>query len=231
MSDHRSATRAASHEEVAALIPWFVNETLAERDRVRVEEHLLVCAGCREELALERRIREAMRADGPLEFMPAASLNRLRSRLDEQSVERDPQTAAELRGRPLRRRQWLTAASFAGAMAAAVLWAGHWNASPSRPGAPVFHTVTDSVPHAPGEVVRAVFVPTITLVDLQALLDEAQLRIIAGPSEAGVYSLAARSTMPVSTSLALLRRHATVRFAESTEPPAPDPAVRAGTTP
>jgi hypothetical protein len=51
---------------------------------------------------------------------------------------------------------------------------------------------------------------------LQAILDEAQLRIISGPTEAGVYSLAANSNRPVTVSLSLLRRHASVRFAEST---------------
>jgi hypothetical protein len=61
-----------------------------------------------------------------------------------------------------------------------------------------------------------VFSPNITLVELQSLLDEAQLRIISGPSEAGVYSLAAKSNLPVSKSLALLRQHAAVRFAEGT---------------
>ncbi|MEA3197038.1 MAG: hypothetical protein QOF32_1090, partial [Gammaproteobacteria bacterium] len=72
--------------------------------------------------------------------------------------------------------------------------------------------------HAPGEVIRAVFSPTITLVELQAILDEAQLRIVSGPTEAGVYSLAANSSRPVISSLALLRGHTKVRFAEGTEP-------------
>jgi hypothetical protein len=53
-------------------------------------------------------------------------------------------------------------------------------------------------------------------VELQAILDEAQLRIVSGPTEAGVYSLAANSDRPVTDSLSLLRRHASVRFAEST---------------
>jgi hypothetical protein len=67
-----------------------------------------------------------------------------------------------------------------------------------------------------------VFAPTITLIELQAILDEAELRIVSGPSEAGVYSLAAKSNRPVRSSLALLRQHPTVRFAEQTrEEPAP----------
>jgi hypothetical protein len=56
------------------------------------------------------------------------------------------------------------------------------------------------------------------LVELQAVLDEAGLRIVSGPTEAGVYSLAANSGRPVSASLASLRGHAKVRFAESIQP-------------
>ncbi|HEX9404189.1 MAG TPA: hypothetical protein VF917_07145, partial [Steroidobacteraceae bacterium] len=72
-------------------------------------------------------------------------------------------------------------------------------------------------PRPQGEVIRAVFSPTITLVELQAVLDEAQLRIVSGPTEAGVYSLAANSGRPVSASLASLRRDEKVRFAEITQ--------------
>jgi len=76
---------------------------------------------------------------------------------------------------------------------------------------------------------RAVFSPTLTLVELQRILDESQLRIISGPSEAGVYSLAANSRRTVGSSLALLRAHAEVRFAESTQTgPRPDAHAGAG---
>ena len=74
-------------------------------------------------------------------------------------------------------------------------------------------------------MIRAVFSPTITLVELQTILDEAQLRIVSGPTEAGVYSLASNSTCPVRESLALLRRHSAVRFAEGTLPE-PNQATR-----
>jgi anti-sigma factor RsiW len=218
MSEQRSVTRASDHERIAALLPWYVNETLNDAARAKVEEHLLGCAACRGDLALERRIRAGLSVDGPLEFMPAASLNRLRGMLDKEAVTAPVNAPEQGPPRRLHHWQWLTAASFAGALAAAgLLTAGHWlTASGSRTSA--YHTVTDSAPHPRDEVVRAVFVPTITLVELQALLDEAQLRIISGPTEAGVYSLAAKSNLPIGTSLALLRRHRTVRFAESVEP-------------
>jgi hypothetical protein len=121
--------------------------------------------------------------------------------------------------------QRLAAASIAVlAVAISLVSADNWYRLRGRELAADYHTVTTSVPRPSNEIIRAVFSPTITLVELQAILDEAQLRIISGPTEAGVYSLAANSDRPVNSSLALLRQHGAVRFAESTqlgEPRAP----------
>ena len=102
------------------------------------------------------------------------------------------------------------------AVALGLLAADRWMQLRAPATQPDYYTVTSAAPRPQGEVIRAVFAPSITLVELQSILDEAQLRIISGPTEAGVYSLAAKSSRPVSSSLALLREHAKVRFAEST---------------
>jgi hypothetical protein len=83
---------------------------------------------------------------------------------------------------------------------------------------PNYRTVTRTAARPAGEVIRAVFAPSITLVELQSILDESQLRIVSGPTEAGVYSLASNSTLTVRASLAMLRQHSAVRFAEGTQP-------------
>jgi hypothetical protein len=111
--------------------------------------------------------------------------------------------------------QGLMAASLAVlAVALSLLAAGRWTQYGARAAAPAYKTVTVSVPRAPNEVIRAVFSPALTLSELQDILDEAQLRIVSGPTEAGVYSLAASSSRPVNASLLSLRGHASVRFAE-----------------
>ena len=209
--------------KVFELFPWYLNGTLCEPDRQRVDEHMRLCAACRDQLDRERDIYRSMSAEPSLEFMPA-SFSRLQARLDALSPERPgasepsvPRSAS--RHQTSRRRgavPWprLAAASIAilalGAFVSADRWM-HFRGRPSE-----YRTVTTSAPRAPDEVIRAVFSPAITLVELQAILDEAQLRIISGPTEAGVYSLAANSGRPVTVSLSLLRRHASVRFAEST---------------
>jgi hypothetical protein len=219
LSNQRANEAATEHQAVALLIPWYVNDTLDDGERSRIEAHLTGCAACREDLALEQRIYHGVSADSAVEYMPAASLNRLREKLDGKPVvDAQVSMSAQMpRRRRLRHWRGLTAASIiVMAVAIGVLAADRWRQDGGRHAAPLFYTVTNDAARSPDEVVRAVFSPNITLVELQALLDEAQLRIISGPSEAGVYSLAARSNLPVSKSLALLRQHATVRFAEGT---------------
>jgi hypothetical protein len=210
------------HEEVTALIPWYVNGSLGEHERQRLDTHLPLCANCRDALAQERRVYQGVSVEPAVEYIPAASLKRLHARLDSLDATASGAvpgavSAAEARGRRAIPWQGLMAASVA-VMAVALSWlaADRWTQSRTR--APSYFTVTTAAPHVPGEVIRAVFAPTITLTELQAILDAAQLRIVAGPTEAGVYSLAAISRRPVSSSLALLRQHSDVRFAEGTQP-------------
>jgi len=91
--------------------------------------------------------------------------------------------------RPLRRGlpwQGLMAASVAVmAVALGFLAADRWLQNRARAASPDYYTVTTPKPRAPNEVIRAVFSPDVTLIELQAILDEAQLRIVSGPTEAG----------------------------------------------
>jgi hypothetical protein len=255
MTDNHRSQGLQEHRDISAVLPWYVNDSIGESERQRVDSHLERCANCREDLARELRVFQGMNVETPIEYMPAASLKRLQARLDGISVAdagitagdsaagddratggspaaSDGRTATDGRpaiGNPSRRpAAWmgLMAASVAVmAVALSLLATDRWMQFRARSSAPDYYTVTTSTPRAPDVVIRAVFSPAITLVELQSLLDEAQLRIVSGPTEAGVYSLAANSRRPVTSSLALLRAHAAVRFAESTQP-----RVEAGTT-
>jgi uncharacterized membrane protein YidH (DUF202 family) len=170
-------------------------------------------------LAAQVRICAAIEAQPAIDYMPVASLKRLQARLDAQaesaSTLAPPQEKLTHR---LPQRSLMAASIAVMAVAVALLAADRWAQVEARLTPPNYRTVTSSAPRPQGEVIRAVFSPTITLVQLQAILDEAQLRIVSGPTEAGVYSLASNSTLPVRASLALLRQHSSVRFAEGTLP-------------
>jgi hypothetical protein len=217
----RTSERSLEHHEVSELIPWYVNARIGDGERQRVDAHLRVCAACRGELQLQQQVHAAMTADPGVEYIPAASLKRLNERLD--ALQADPDRPTR---RSIRWGQSMAASIVLMAAALGILGAGLWTHFQNRGSAAAYYTVSSPVPHAPQEVIRAVFAPATTLTELQAMLDEAQLRIVSGPTEAGVYSLAANSKRSVSSSLALLRAHAgAVRFADASgaaaEPDAP----------
>jgi hypothetical protein len=219
MTHNRRIENSAEHHEVSALLPWYVNETLGEVDRQRADAHLGICTACREDLAAQRRICEAIDAQPAIDYMPVASLKRLQARLD--TLAESHPTIAPVKEQPTQRlpwRGWMAASLAAMAVAVALLATNRWVPLEARLTQPKYRTVTNSAPRPQGEVIRAVFAPSVTLVELQTILDEAQLRIVSGPTEAGVYSLASNSTLTVRASLALLRQHSTVRFAEGTLP-------------
>jgi anti-sigma factor RsiW len=226
MTNNRRSENSAEHQEVSALIPWYVNGTLADPERHRVNVHVGSCAVCRDDLALHKRLFEGIDAQPALDYMPMASLKRLQARLDAAQAQTVSPPMSSLKpGRSDTRRVWMAASIAAMAVAIGLLAADRWVQFEVRAKQPNYRTVTTSSPRPQGEVIRAVFSPNITLVELQTILDEAQLKIVSGPTEAGVYSLASNSTLTVRSSLALLRRHSTVRFAERTllEPGSGDP--------
>jgi anti-sigma factor RsiW len=218
MTNNRRSENSAEHQEVSGLIPWYVNDTLSDTERQKVDAHVGSCAVCRDDLAVHKRILEGINAQPALDYMPMASLKRLQARLDAAQTQ-----AAAPPIQPLEPgrsdapwRGWMAASIAAMAVAIGLLAADRWVQFEARAKQPNYRTVTTAIPRPQGEVIRAVFSPSITLVELQTILDEAQLKIVSGPTEAGVYSLASNSTLTVRSSLALLRRHSTVRFAEET---------------
>lgn len=224
--NHPDSTWAAEHPQISELIPWYVNGTIGALDRQKLDTHFLTCDACRGEMLEERRMYEAMSADSGIEYMPAASFKRLQARIEQgesapDSAPRAPGSrlshAPEPSSRRRMSRRYLIAASIALAiLALSLVSTDKWYRLRGWGLPSPYQTVTTSTPRPPNEVIRAVFSPTITLIELQAILDEAQLRIVSGPTEAGVYSLAANTDRPVNSSLALLRHHSAVRFAEST---------------
>jgi len=221
MSYHQRIDYALEHQETAELIAWYVNGRISEFDRQRVHAHSHTCAVCREDILLERHVYRRMTVDAAVGHLPAASFKRLLARLDALDPEPSLRDAPALEQRRRGSLPWhgLLAASIAAiAVASSLLSVDRWVPVNVRMSPPNYYTLATPQARPPAEVIRAVFSPTVTLAELQAILGEAQLRIVSGPTEAGVYSLATTSGRPVSLSLSLLRQHTAVRFAEITQP-------------
>jgi anti-sigma factor RsiW len=221
---HPSAP-ANEHEDIWNLLPWLVNGRLSEADRRRVEAHLHLCNGCRDEYAAQRQIYEIIAADtAVVEQMPTSGLNKLRQRIESYEAANPVHSESDAAPRSSdRARVWrlpgrsIAACVVGVAVALSVSTALLWNRSQRNAGAN-YHTATTATSQPAGTVIRAVFAPAVTLSELQALLDDAHLRIVSGPTEAGVYSLAMTGSQPIDWSLGRLRQHDMVRFAETTGP-------------
>lgn len=211
--------RQDTHREFWDLIPWHVNGRIGEEDRRRLVSHLEACGACRTEWQLQRQIHRSMNEENGVEYIPSASLKLLQDKLCHPAGGSPPAAQpppAAVSGRT----PWQAAmAACVVITASALLLVAAALSSFGGHGAPAtYHTVTDPAPHAPTEVIRAVFSASMTLAELQDVLDRAGLQIVAGPTEAGVYSLASTDSRPNGRSLAQLRASAGVRFAESATP-------------
>ena len=213
---------ASCAEEAARLLPWYVTGRLAAADAERVEQHLGRCAICRRDLAHEREVRALLRSEARLEYAPQAGLAKTLARIDELGREapaagQAPQAAPPRRARAVR---WLAAAVVVQAVGLGVL--GGMLAGREAPdaGRADYATLSSGGAQVPGAAhLRAVFAPGLTLAELNGLLNARQLKIVGGPSDAGVYTLAAVAVPPrdgarLEATVAALRADPHVLFVE-----------------
>jgi anti-sigma factor RsiW len=227
-------------DEAALLLPWFVNGTLDGTDTRRVAAHLEHCPACRADVARLETVRTLLRSPAQVEYAPQAGLRRLLGRIDEDERRTrqrplppgaDP---APPRAAPGTRRhrfirpgalRWLAAATLAQAVAivAIVAVVASGALRPPATDAP-YRTLTAVADEGPR--LRAVFAPAMTVAELQELLRANQLVAVAGPSDAGVFTLALR--VPTATAdvqaavVTRLRADPRVRFAELQATAAPE---------
>jgi anti-sigma factor RsiW len=230
-----SSPTDTEHREVWNLLPWFVTGRLSDADRGRVEAHLQNCSECRDEYAVQRGVHAVVATDAAVEQIPTAGLNKLRRRIDDNETHRSPLMRPMVRRSSDRRRASrlragaIAASIFIVALSIGIPTARLWQNAAGPGDSPSYYTVTSNAPQPPTAVIRAVFAPHVTLSALQSLLVETHLRIVSGPTEAGVYSLAMSGTQSMEWSLERLRAREEVRFAEplsqSPTPPAASAAA------
>lgn len=192
----------ALHRRAWEAIPWLVNGRIDGAERAALASHLGECRDCREELALQQRLHDEL-ARAPTPAVDAdAGLARLWQRIDAQAA---MQPAAPARAWV----RWLAAAAVLEGVALAAL-IGASVATPE----PQYRTLSAPPPAAAPHAIRAVFAADLPLGELHRLLDAADLQIVAGPSEVGVYTLAPRPDARHDAALERLRADARVRFAE-----------------
>ena len=226
-----------AHGECWNLLPWIANESAAVKDVARVEAHLADCRECQEELEFQRQVRNAIRTEEAVVLAPQTSLQKLVQRIDtvadmDDEPEEAPAVAAELvavaRRGPTRWSRWLPIAAAVQSIAITGLLAALWSQSQSHEelNAGRYSVLTaPTATVARGPVIRVVFAGNVALDDMNRVLRSIDAQIIAGPSEAGVYTLGlsgggAANKSAVEKAIAQLRADGRVMFAE--------PAVASG---
>jgi len=184
------------HAEAWELLPWLVTGRLAPDDHARVTRHVDECEECRREVDLQAAIRAGLEGDSRVEYAPQPSYQKLMARIEEleRAAPEDDAPSAPAPSRrapPARIPRWLTGILVTqGAMAAAlVLLIGFQ--SFERFLAPSYQTLTSVEPSAAmrGNL-RVVLAPDVTVREFSALLGSVGARVVAGPSDAGAWTLA-----------------------------------------
>lgn len=188
---------------IAELLPWYVNDTLDESERVLVREHLDSCPDCRDNIKLLSQVRHAVRTESPAPLVPAPRTEELLAALDGHNHKH------ALRSRW----QWLAVASIVIVIGAASLLVGSRDdgrdggiGSPQQ-----FETATspaalDSINY----VVELHFVEDVDATARQALFDA----IDAGETESPVSDNTYRVTLALG-SLSLTELEGYIRDIES----------------
>jgi Putative zinc-finger len=227
--DNESPFSPARHRECWDQIAWIVNGTLAPHEYARIEAHLRACRECQDELGAQQRVRDAMRDDDAVVLAPQSALQKVMQRIDaeqatpqfEASSDNTPATPVQT---PSRKSRWLAIAAAVQAVAIAWLLAAQLRPADEASMEPRFETLTEPRIVADGPVIRVVFAAQAALGDVNAILRSVDAQIVAGPSEAGVYTLALQPAPDAAASgdlavidaaLLKLRADGRVLFAES----------------
>lgn len=215
------------HRECWDLLPWIANERATPQEMSRIDDHLRECNACREELDSQRKLRAAMRAEAPVVIAPQTSLQKLMQRIDGNDEDiREPvpaptsvSPASRAPKRTARPPQWLAIAAGIQGIAIAVLVATLWLQSREQQlTEPRYETLTSTPVTTPGPVLRVVFADGIALSEANEILRTVDAQIVAGPTIAGVYTLALNTTdAPAKAAeriAARLRQDRRIAFAE-----------------
>jgi hypothetical protein len=207
---------------VQSALPWYANGQLPEAECATVSAHLRECGTCRAELAEEEHLQVALADTGRVELAPQAAMRRFFARLDGLESPSAPVPAAatlRARARWLRRVPPGARGLLVAVQALAFIAAGAWLEARISARAPAAAYVTESAPRpvAAGPRLRVVAKAQVPLAQFEALLGRLGAEIVAGPSEARVYTLALPAQLSADerqARLAAARADPSVTFAE-----------------
>jgi hypothetical protein len=181
------------HDEIWLLLPWLATGRLPEAVRERAERHVEGCIACSAELALQRRLVEALAAPERVSHAPGPSFTRLLRRIDEDTAQRTRRHTS-FRMRHAWRPPgfaWATTFLLTSTLAGVLVYR-----QLLLPGMPWYTTRADPMPPA-ASVIHISFAGGITIEEMARLLRAAGAQVVTGPGETGIFGVS-----PVSSGTA-----------------------------
>ena len=178
--------KIAVHEEILELLPWFINETLGEKERDRVMVHLRECPECRRERDQLQSVEAFVKENGQVVPDYRFSYNKLLSRIEE--AERNRESTAGL-DEGLRPRNWMPFAGIAAGLAFIVAIVGAFQPSvvPEVDSTGFRTLTTQTQTSGVSHRVALTFNQPIQALTMRQALIETRSNIVSGPDENGIY--------------------------------------------
>lgn len=190
------------HEKASALLPWYVNGTLAAHQREVLERHLGECLMCRAALHEEQRIHGLIQEQEDIPLNATHGIGNLLGQIDENTNSRK-----RLIPRPA-----FAAVAAVAAILLIVPVAMFMQNTPVDAEQGSFSTLTDSA--ATENQIDVVFAEGISGAEIDGFVSELNARLVAGPSGIGRYTLILPGTSAASVedTIELLVEDPRIRF-------------------
>jgi hypothetical protein len=188
----------ATHEEAWLALPWLVNGRLSQAERDKIEPHVRDCAACREELAFQRLLCNALGEPDRVTYAPGPSFRKLMDRIDGSAPTRRTAESNRPPATPVRSRArgwgsldvslWRPpglawAASFVLMVGLAGIVTSIYRQSQA-----LYVTHTDKTVAA-ANVLHIAFNRSVTIGEAEEVLRSAGAHIVEGPDESGIFGV------------------------------------------
>ena len=178
--------KKAVHEEILEILPWFINETLGEKERDLVMVHLSECPECRKERDQLQGVEAFVKGMGQPVADYRFSYHKLLSRIEE--AERNRESTAGLDA-ALRPRNWMPFAGIAASLAFVVALVGTFQPSllPQADSTDFRTLTTQTQTRGVSRRVALTFEQPMQAMTIREVLIETHSNIVSGPDEKGAY--------------------------------------------
>jgi hypothetical protein len=204
------------HDDIALLLPWYVNQSLDADEQERVRAHLRDCLICRRELQNLTAVQSSLQQDAnALDFSARASFRNLQERLAQPAR---PSAVTPFRAEPPRRlRPSRPLVALALAASVLILVAPIAIQRLAPPATTEFETLSNRSPQGSANAgqLRVVFAPELPNRQMENLLRSIGGQLVSGPNTSGAYTIRLEGQNAGSVdAISFLRRQEGVVLAE-----------------